>query len=69
MLLPIQRVHLSRKTKQKKNWASRKKLKASGAKLKASASHIWPAGCMLCIPGLNKRGLRWKKTESITVDS
>ena len=46
MCLPIQRVHLT--IKQPKSltfWAKR-------AKLNASAGHTWPAGRMLCMPGL-----------------
>jgi len=31
---------------------NKQKLVALGAKLKVSAGHIWPAGRMLCIPGL-----------------
>jgi hypothetical protein len=46
MFFRLQGVYLSSKQ------GKRTKPRAMRAKLKASVSHIWPAGCMLCMPDI-----------------
>ena len=54
--LPIQRVFLSSKQAEcTKNWDLR-------AELKASVGHIWPAGRLFCMPGLQYHSCNARET-------